>query len=352
MRIPPTREYVPNGWSGAPEWSVYEITEELVKRGVDVTLFASGNSETSAKLESIHPVDSYSDPMIGLKGHVGYEIKLISRAYELAQKGEFDIIHSHIPTRSARFSELARIPTVTTLHSPLDTDEGGILKNMKNSQYYVSISNAQREAAPDLNFVATIHHGVKVGEMPFRENKERYLIHVGRIQPEKGLDHAIKITKRAGRKLLILGSPVSEEDCFWREKIKPFLDSDNVVYKGFKNRGVVLEYLKNAAALIFPLQGEESFGTIMIESMACGTPVIAYSRGPVPEVVRDGETGFVIQETGDKEEDLESMVRAVNNLNSIDPSKCRSHVVENFSIENEARNYLSLYKRLIYISCK
>ena len=347
LRIPPTRDYIPNGWSGAPEWIVYEITEELVKKGVDVTLFASGNSETSAKLESIHPLDSYSDPSIGLKGHKDYEIKLISRAYELAQKNEFDIIHSHIPTRSARFSESARIPTVTTLYSPLDTDGDGVLKNMKNSQHYVSISDAQRKALPELNYVGTIYPGVNVERIPFKGDKEGHLVCAGRIVPEKGVDLAIQIAKRAGKRLILLGSPVSEENDFWKEKIRPSINQGDVVYEGFKNRDEVLEYLKNAAALIFPLQWEEPFGLIMIEAMACGTPVIAYDRGSVPEVVKDGETGFVIKETGDRESDLEAMVRAVNNLDYISPQACRKHVEDNFSIQKEAENYLRLYQRVI-----
>ena len=347
LRIPPTREYVPNGWSGAPEWSVYGITEELVKKGLDITLFASGNSKTSAKLESIHPLDSYSDPMIGIKRHVDYEIELISHAYALAQKGEFDIIHSHIPTRSASFSELARIPTVTTLHFPLDTGEGGILKNMKNSQYHVSISNTQRESAPDLNFVATVYHGVNTELISWGKQKEDYLVYAGRIVPEKGVDLAIEIAKRADKKLLILGSPVSEENGFWKEKIRPNLNQRNIIYEGFKNRDEVLEYFKRAAAFIFPLQWSEPFGLVMIEAMACGTPVIAYNRGSVSEVVKDGETGFVINETGDKEKDLEAMVKAVNNLNKINPLDCRRHVEDNFNIRQEAENYLDLYKKII-----
>ena len=128
---------------------------------------------------------------------------------------------------------------------------------------------------------------------------------------------------------------------------KPFLDSDNVVYEGFKDKRDVLDYMKNSAALIFPLQWEEPFGTTMIESMACGTPVVAYDRGSVPEVVKDGVTGFVIKETGDREADLEAMVGAVNNLDQISPSDCRRHVEDNFSIRQEAENYLRLYRRLI-----
>jgi len=346
LRIPPTNGFVPDGWSGAPEWNVYDVTEGLVKKGLDVTLFASGNSKTSAKLESIHPLDCYTDPLIGLGKHLGYEMMLLSQAYRLAQKGKFDIIHSQVP-RSGLFSELVKTPTVTTLHSPLDNDIGGILKYMKNSQYYVSISDSQREPVPDLNFIATVYHGVDVKRIPWNKQKESYLIYAGRIIPEKGVDLAIEIAKKAGKKLVLVGSPVSEENSFWREKIKPNINQKDIIYEGLKSKDEVFEYLKKATACLMPIQVREPFGLVMIEAMACGTPVIAYSRGSVPEVVKDGETGFVIQETGDKEEDLEAMVRAVNNIGSISPLACRKHVEENFSIESEVNGYLSVYESLV-----
>ncbi|MFQ5531244.1 MAG: glycosyltransferase, partial [Candidatus Nanoarchaeia archaeon] len=195
VRIPTTKGYMPDSWTAAPSaWNVYNIVEGLVERGHDVTLFASGNSQTSARLESVRYLDSSSDPEVGLENHVQYEFLLLSHAYSMVNQGRFDIINTHIPARSGFFSRFSRVPTVATLHSVLDDNRlvDFSLRNMKDWQHYVSISDAQREPIPDLKYAGTIYEGVNTDEYPWSKDKGDYLLFAGRVVPEKGPDIAIE----------------------------------------------------------------------------------------------------------------------------------------------------------------
>lgn len=274
---------------------------------------------------------------------------------------DIDIVHDHPGSGIITSEEFERnkcridTPILSTLHgafSPGNEERNERWKRLiseKRGIYFNAISNSQKKEFENagVEIEEVIYHGIPTERFGFEDTKGDYLFSIGRISSEKGQHIAIEIAKKSGRPLIIAGEVHSVDGEYWKKKIEPHIDGDQIRFVGSLTDEEKIPYFQNAAAFIFPLQWKEPFGLIMIESMACGTPVIAYSRGSVPEVVRDGETGFVIQETGDKEEDLESMVRAVNNLNSIDPSKCRNHVVENFSIQKEAESYLNLYRRII-----
>lgn len=361
IKIPPHPSDVPMGYSGAPEGIVFKLTEGLVKRGHKVTLFASGDSKTSATLFSVTSKATAKDKNIGIGLHEAYEYLLISKAYELAKKGMFDIIHSHFDRKSAYFAPLVSTPTVSTLHSPLDHITP-ILSKFKKTQYYVSISDVQRRTLPDLNYAATIYHGIDLDNYPFNLNDNGYILFVGRIVPEKGAHIAIKVARQIGQKLIILGWSAKQKLKYFQEEIKPYVDGRNIVRHGFITRSSLKEYLKLAKVLVFPISWEEPFGLVMIEAMACGTPVIAYAKGSVPEVIVDGQTGYIVNNSPEdkrgewliKRTGVEGFVEAMQRINSMSSEdynkmrqNCRKHVQDHFTIKKMIEGYEGVYKKIL-----
>jgi glycosyltransferase involved in cell wall biosynthesis len=361
IRIPPRQQDVPMGYSGAPEQIVHRITEGLVKKGHQVTLFASGDSRTAASLISVTPIASAKNKNIGVGLHESFEYLLISRAYQMAKNGSFDIIHSHFDRKSAYFAPLVATPTVSTLHSPLEKVRE-ILKEYKNSQYYVSISNEQRHALPDLNYVATIYHGIDLPTYLFDDREGSYLLFVGRIVPEKGAHIAIKVSRSLRIKLILLGWAARKNMKYYQEKVKPYIEGKNIENHGYINRESLKEYLRKAKMLLFPISWEEPFGLVMIEAMACGTPVVAYARGSVPEIVIDGVTGFIVNYSDNdqrgewiiKKTGLEGFIEAVNRLNSMSKKdyqrmrmNCRKHIEEKFTVEKMVEGYERAYQKVL-----
>ena len=339
IRIPPDppAQYVPQGWSGAPEMVVSLITEELVKRGHQVTLFASGDSKTKAALESILNVATSSTEQF--KDHRDYEEVLISKAYQMAAEGQFDLLHSHFDTRTAPFAPLVDVPTISTLHSPLEGKVNTILQYFKKTQYYVSISDAQRKPLADLNYTATIHHGIDITHMPFSKEKEDYLLFSGRLIPAKGVAEAIKVAKRTKNRLIILGS-VDLQSPYWLNNIKPEIDNQQIIYKGFVTREDLFQYYAKAKAFVFPVQWEEPFGLVTIEAMATGTPTIAFARGSLPEIIDQGKTGFLCHTVEDMEE-------AVKKIGQINPLDCRKKVEDFFTVEKMVDKYEQSYYNIL-----
>lgn len=361
IRIPPRPKDIPKGSSGATEHIVSKITEELVKRGHKVTLFASGDSKTKANLISITSKSTGKDPKIGIGPHESYEYALISKAYQMANEGKFDIIHSHFDTKTAYYAPLTMVPTVSTLHSPLD-GISGIMKFFKNTQYYVSISNAQRKAMPDLNYINTIYHGLDLDDYPYGKEGGDSLIYVGRIAPVKGADTAVRIAKHLKVKLILLGWAKQKYIKFYSEKVKPFIDGKNIVNHGLITRKSMKEYLIHSKALIFPIHWEEPFGLVMIEAMATGTPVIAFARGSVPEVVKDGVTGFIVNSSesdkrGDflvKKTGFDGLCEAVEKIYSMPQEEykkirvaCRKHMEDNFTIDKMIDGYEKVFQQIL-----
>jgi len=327
IRIPPRPKDIPPQCSGAPEMMISLITEGLAKRGHDVTLFASGDSKTKGKLISVTKRATGTDPNIGFtpsKPHVPYEYLLISKCYQMAKKGYFDIIHSHFDFPSAFFAPLVKTPTISTLHSPLLGTRKFILSFFKNTQYYISISNTQRKPLPDLNYAATIYHGLQLKKIPFSKSSENYLVATGRIHPSKGIKEAILVTKKINSKLILMGS--HGDDDYWKKEIQPQIDNKQIIYKGFLPQKEMFEIIKKARIYILPLQWEEPFGLTLTESMAAGTPVIAFDRGSAKEVIKDGKTGFLVK-------NIEEMIKAIKKINKIKREDCRKWVEEKFTNE-------------------
>lgn len=339
IRIPPypAEQYVPIGGSGAPEIIVHNITEELVRRGHDVTLFAAGESKTGARLVSVREKATLMS--LGHGPHIDYEIVLIAEAYRRAARGEFDLIHSHYETFSTHFAPLVSTPTLQTIHPPISGQIKDILSYYKQTQYYASISNNQRKDLPDLQYAVTAYNGLDISAIPFSTAKEDYLMHVGRVVPEKGTAEAIQVAKATDHRLLFFGTLPHAGD-YWSKRIEPEVDGDQIIYKGQVSRDILFGYMARAKAVIFPLQWEEPFGLALIEAMASGTPVIALRRGAVPEVVVHGKTGFIV-------DTLDEMKDALNRLPEIDPTACRRHIEENFSIAKMVDSYEQAYHSIL-----
>ena len=336
LRIPPTPpdQYIPSGWSGAPETIVHYITEKLVEMGHDVTLFASGDTETTAKLISIADKSSYGEGL--LQDHKQYEYMLASKAYELAKEGNFDIIHSHFDIVTAYFAPLVDTPTVSTLHSPIGlTPVKEILQHFKDSQWYISISDAQRQDIPDLNYAATVYNGIPIDEIPFSDSKDNFVMCAARITPEKGTDIAINVALEANIPLYIFGSADKDSE-FWKNKIAPFIDDKKIRYMGMVPRQELLQYMSKAKALLMPIRWEEPFGLVVVEAMATGTPSIAFPNGSMEELIDDGETGYIVK-------DEQEMVQRLNNMGVINPQLCRDRVSAKYSIDTMAKNYEKAY---------
>lgn len=342
IRTPPTPRYVPKGCSGAAELVIHLLTEELVKRGHKVTLFAAGNSKTKARLISSSKGALSQDKKIVF--HLPFEHLHVSKAYQVIQKENFDIIHSHIPYLTGFYAPLCKTPTVATIHFPIGGAPKQILEkfyDLKFNLKYISISNAQRKDLPQLNYVATVYHGINIDRIPYSFQPGEYLIFVGRIAPEKGVLEAIKVAKKCKEKLLILGSydPKNPDQRKYWAKIKPFVDNKQIIYLGFLSRREVFSYLKKAKALIFPVKWEEPFGLTTIEALACGTPTITYSRGSLSELIKHGQTGFLVK-------NLKEMTRAVKDIGIISRSECRKYA-QNFTIERMVDNYEKVYKKIL-----
>ncbi|MFN7088761.1 MAG: glycosyltransferase family 4 protein [Candidatus Paceibacteria bacterium] len=341
IRIPPRPKDVPPQHSGAPERMVSLITEGLISRGHQVTLFASGDSRTKGKLISVTKRAAATDPEIGFspsKPHVPYEYLLISKAYQMAKQGYFDIIHSHLDFPAAYFAPLVKTPTVSTLHSPLLGARKEILSRFKNSQYYISISNAQRKPLPDLQYIATIYHGLEIQKIPFGKTPKNYLAFSARIHPSKGVKEAIWLARKLNLKLIIMGSRGDDE--YWQKQIRPQIDNEQIIYKGFLAQGQMYEIIKQAKAYVLPLQWEEPFGLTLVEAMACGTPVFTLDRGSAKEVVKQGKTGFVV-------ENMTQMAKAFKKIDQMKRQDCRKWAEERFSVERMVLDYEKAFYKII-----
>lgn len=269
---------------------------------------------------------------------------LLTHMFKAAAAGEFDLIHTHFPAETgvALASAYPHVPIITTLHDPLDAPRRDILGLFRPpNQYYISISDSQRRPAPDLQYAATVYNGVDVSRIPFSATPGEHLLFVGRLLPQKGVAEAIEVARRVGKKLVIIGPHYQDPllKAYWEEKIKPHL-GEQITHLGFLPREEALRYYRDAYATLFPIQWEEPFGLTMTESMAAGTPVLGLRRGAVPEVIVDGQTGFIV-------DTLDEMVQAVERVRSLDRRACRAHVEQNFSIEKMVDGYERAYHAIL-----
>jgi glycosyltransferase involved in cell wall biosynthesis len=337
-QVAPLYESVPPQAYGGTERVISYLTEELVHRGHDVTLFASGDSRTSAELVPVCPRGLWRDADVRdtLTHHVR-QMELVAR-----NAPRFDILHFH--GDPFHFPLARRLPArhLTTLHGLLlPTDHGPLFREFIEAPL-VSISDDQRRPIPWANWQATIYHGLPPGELPFREAPGDYLLFLGRIAPEKRPDLAVEIARRAGLRLKIAAKIYFGERDYFHREIEPLLLEarsfvDDLGEVGGRD---LEELLAGARALLFPIDWPEPFGLVMIEALACGTPVIAFRRGSVPEVIEDGVTGFVVDSVAEA-------VRAVGRVDELSRRRCRQAFERRFTAPRMAQDYLTIYEKLL-----
>lgn len=334
---------------GGIELVVSSITEELVRRGHDVTLLANSDSTTKADLLSVfssgvQPESLFSP--LALKLFWLHSLPSLFHVSSLLDKAnEFDIIHNHFHYLPLFFSNLFSTPMLHTYHGDfasvmLSPIERMVLEKYKDSPWVAISESQKRNCTIPLNFVSVIHNGLDLTRFSFNNDPEEYLVWLGRITPKKGIQEAIRVAKHLRMPLLIAGVINKRDEEFFETEIKPFIDNKSVTYLGSVDHKTKVDVLKKAKALLYPVKWEEPFGLVMVEALVCGTPVIGFNRGSVPEVVIDGKTGFVV-------ENEEEMIEAVGRIDSIDRSACRGHVEENFTVERMVEDYEKVYNQVV-----
>jgi len=338
----PAGNSIPPKKQGGIEWMVYYLTENLVKEGYQVLLFAPKNTKTSAKLVPVAP-----KPLVEYKVLPKYErarklrIEFSTTANTLEEilkrKKEIGVIFNHTVSGGmfAHLEKMLNIPTFHVLHLPLFEELANVFK--KYNARLILISDSQKKSFPRLNYQATIYNGVNLKKIPFSKKPGGYLIWSAKIMAYKNPLDAIKATKSAREKIILIGRINDQE--YFETKIKPLLNK-NVIYLGEVSFSKAIKLYRNAKALLFPIKWEEPFGLVMIEAMACGTPVIAYPNGAVPEVVRDKKTGFIVK-------NVREMTEAIKNIDKIDRKKCRERVEKHFSVEKMADEYEKVYYKIL-----
>ncbi|MGB0497805.1 MAG: glycosyltransferase family 4 protein [Rubricella sp.] len=336
-QVAPLYESVPPKLYGGTERVVSYLTEELVKRGHDVTLFASADSVTAAKLVSAAPRALRLDPSV--KDAAPWHMILLDELRDRAD--EFDVIHFHTDVWHLPMARMLDTPSLTTLHGRLDLPDLAPFYRHFDDHPLVSISNSQRAPMPPVEWAGTVYHGLPASLLPFNaEPAGGYLAFLGRISPEKRPDRAIEIAVRAGRRLRIAAKIDEGNPDYWEETIRPMVEAhDSVEYIGEIGEAEKARFLGEADALLFPIDWPEPFGMVMIEAMSCGTPVVAFANGSVPEIIDDGVNGFVV-------DGLDDAVAAVKSLPSIDRQTVRRRFEMRFSAARMARDYERIYEDL------
>ena len=334
-QVAPLTEAIPPKLYGGTERVVSWLTEELIALGHEITLFASGDSVTKARLEATWPRSLRLDGSV--RDPNALHIVMLELVYRRAS--EFDLIHFHLDYYPFSLFSRQSTPFVTTLHGRLDLPEHQPVFDAFSSVPVVSISNAQRRALPQANWVRTVHHGLPENLLRPKPLKPSYFAFLGRIAPEKGFDRAIRIAEHCGVPLKVAAKVDNADREYFEEQIRPMMNSPLIEYIGEINDTHKSEFLSGAIAMLVPIDWPEPFGLVMIEAMACGTPVIAFNRGSAPEVIEDGLTGFVV-------EDINGAIGAVDRLGHLSREKIRRRFEERFTAHRMALDYLSVYRRL------
>ena len=337
LQIAPIWERVPPTGYGGTEAVTSVLTDALVRAGHDVVLRASGDSLTLAELSSVY----HRSLRTAKDVRDGTPYDLVHAAQAIGHAADFDIVHNHAGEPVMALAGLVDVPMLSTMHCLITPDTEIVWRHYDG--YYNTISHAQTGTVPSLQrprHAGMVHNAIDVGSFPFSAAKGEYLLCINRVAPEKGTHLAIEVARRAGRKLLIAGKVDSVDREYFETLVEPLIDGRSVVFLGEADARLKRELYANAAAALMPITWDEPFGLVMVEAMACGTPVIAMDRGAVPELVVDGETGFVVA-------DLASMVEAIGRIAEIDPLRCRRHVEANFDIPMMVKGYLRLYEEIL-----
>ncbi len=338
MRIaviaPPWYPVPPNGYGGI-EWVVALLADGLTDRGHEVTLFAAPGSDTEAELvpplEGVPPQELIGDPW--------YEAAHAVSAYERGP--EFDLLHDHTGPVGASIGAMSDFPTVHTLHGPFTDETTMLYRRIARRHWFVAISESQRSMGPaNLRWGGVVYNGIALDRYPIREDKEDFLFFLGRADEEKAPHLAIQAARRAGRRLVMCVTTKNDrERAYWATQVEPLL-GDDVEVRGECDQDQKTELLARAAALLFPIQWPEPFGLVMTEAMACGTPVVAWRNGSVPEVVADGRTGFIVSS-------VEEMAAAFDRVGDLDPQVMRAWVEQRFSDKAMVTGYERVYERAL-----
>lgn len=335
-QLAPIAERVPPKKYGGTERVVHALTEELVRRGHEVTLFASGDSQTHARLESVYPRALREAKMQDIYGTNHLTMLHVGQAYEL--QDEFDIIHDHLAPLSMPTANLATTPVVATMHGPF-TRENRKLFEMLRTPNVVTVSQAQLYPLPNINHAGTVHHGLSMREYPFGAEHDGYLLYVGRISIEKGVHYAVDVAQALDMRLIIAAKVEPLDRPYFREYIEPRL-SERITWVGEVDEEERNKLMSRARAFLHPVTFREPFGLTLIEAMACGCPVIAFNRGSIPEIIKTGVTGYVV-------EDVEGMIDALSNIDAIERAACRAHALEHFNVGHMVDGYEAIYKKLL-----
>lgn len=318
---------------GPWETIVSMLAEGLVKQGLEVTLFATGNSSTSGQLEWVCPhayeEDRDLDPKV-------WECLHIAHLFEQAH--QFDIIHNHYDFLPLSYSRLVKTPVVTTIHGFSSLRIIPVYRTYNDHTHYVSISYTDRH--PELNYLANVYHGIDLSKFTYQPEAGSYLLYFGRIHRDKGTAEAIEIARRSGMKLLIAG--IIQDQDYYDQLVAPFLEEDQIVYLGSAGPEQRNQLLGGAYALLHPINFAEPFGLSVVEAQACGTPVIAFNRGSMPEVIQAGISGYLV-------EDVAEAVKKLASISQLHRSNCRSWVEESFSQERMVEEYIKVYQKILRI---
>ena len=336
-QVAPLHESVPPKLYGGTERIVYYLTEALIDAGHEVTLFASGDSNTRARLEAIVPKALRLDERI--MDPLAPHLLMFDRIAEMAAR--FDVIHFHTDYLHFPIFRRCLVPSLSTFHGRLDMQELQPIFKAFDEFPVVSISDFQRRPIKEANWIGTVYHGLPEDLYTFQPIPDNYVAFLGRISPEKRPDRAIEIAVKTGIPLKIAAKVDRVDRDYFREKICPLLDHPLVEFLGEISEPEKDELLGHARALLFPIDWPEPFGLVMIESLACGTPVIAFNNGSVPEVLRHGETGFIV-------DTMDQALAAVQEIDRIDRFRCRREFEDRFTARLMAKNYLDLYTRLVH----
>jgi glycosyltransferase involved in cell wall biosynthesis len=366
----------------APMALAFVLADSLVKKGIEVKFFSAPNLPTKAEVVSVDTslldqnlhIDYQQDMQPEAYEAVSlyetkkyFELDVTEKAYKMAKNGEVDIIHVYhaFGNLAHYFVETMNVPTVFTLHvlpPPVDTLDHWRYKRFQN-QNFIGISNSQKHdfqaTIPEMNIMDIIYHGVDLEEFAFNEKPDDYFAFMGRLIPQKGLDVAMKIATEMGVNLKVAThiTPVTEKSEYYQKEIAPFMHNQNIEVFNLITGAKRVDFLQQARAFLFPLQWNEPFGMVMIEAMSCGTPVIAYNRGSVSELVKDGVTGFIVDPDDEdrpgkgswviKKQGVEGLMEAMSRVTEIKREDCRRHVEEKFSVEMMTNNYITLYKKVL-----
>lgn len=337
LQIAPLWETVPPPAYGGTEAVVSVLTDALTRAGHEVVLRASGDSATLAELRSVYPRSLRTAPEV----RDGTPYDWVHASEAIADSEGFDIIHNHAGEPVMALARFARAPMLTTMHCLITPDTRIVWDRYDG--YYNTISHAQLKTVPPLaraKYAGVVYNAIDVASFPLTTKKDDYLLHLNRIAPEKGTHLAIEVARRAGRRLVIAGKVDRADQDYYDNVVKPMLDGPDVEFVGEADARTKRELYARAACVLMPICWEEPFGLTMAEAMACGTPVIAFARGAAPEIVVDGETGFLVH-------DMASMLDAIGRIDEIDPARCRQHVEAHFDVPVMVESYLGVYHRIL-----